>query len=263
MGWITLDVGLPEHPKLLELPNDAARYGWVVTLCAAKRQSRPGQFSSELHYRGVVHGYAKYLPDYCRVGLLERDEDGVLHIHDWERHQWAVRQRRHRDGSITTAGRERDATVTVRGRERDASVTDTDTYTYTDTESSLRSLSARARGGPDALVDYQTLTGRFPIGRVRSWLDDLIERHGHGPLSVALAEEMQLDGKVATLLSRTRDRLEKAAYQAEERRAAEDRQRELRYQRELESKAKAQTPEQRARTRALLDQAAAVVKGLP
>jgi hypothetical protein len=68
--------------------------------------------------------FAKHLPSYEAVGLLERHDDGSLHVHDWERHQWAVRQARHR----------RDDSVTPALLQGDARVTDTDTYTDTDTD---------------------------------------------------------------------------------------------------------------------------------
>lgn len=60
---------------------------------------------------------------------------------------------------------------------------------------------------PDALVGYHTLTGRFPTGRVKSWLDELAHEHGDVAVTRALALEMQADTAVHTLLSRTQNRL--------------------------------------------------------
>lgn len=113
MPWITLDCGLADHPKWLGLRNDAARCGWVLTLLEAKRQRRAGQFASEVHYRGVLHRYAKYLSDYLTVGLLERHEDGSLYVHDWPEYQRdpAGRQALHRDKLVTAPLRTRDTTV--------------------------------------------------------------------------------------------------------------------------------------------------------
>jgi hypothetical protein len=123
MAWITIDVGLPKHQKLAELPSDSARFGWIVVLCEAKTQRRPGIFASARHFREVAGRFGKHLPSYEAVGLLERDQDGTLRIHDWERHQWAVRQSRHRD---------RDDSVTPALPQGDGSVTDIDRDIDTD-----------------------------------------------------------------------------------------------------------------------------------
>jgi hypothetical protein len=141
MAWITLDVGLPKHPKVAELPNDSARFGWIAVLCEAKMQRKPGVFASARHFREVVGRFAKHLPSYEAAGLLERDEDGTLRVHDWERHQWAVRQAKHR---------ERDDSVTPELLQGDATVTDTDTDTYTDrrtTKGVPRELRVGAHAG--------------------------------------------------------------------------------------------------------------------
>lgn len=117
MPWIALDCGLSEHPKFLELPNDSARLGWVLTLLAAKRQSQPGRFRSERHYRGVLNRYAKYLPNYRALGLLETDEDGALVVHHWQRYQWKVAKERQRaDKDETVIGQKEDRKRTSRAR---------------------------------------------------------------------------------------------------------------------------------------------------
>lgn len=60
------------------LPDDAARYAWVVLLCAAAETN--GQFESEEHVQMLIgKQYIKHLPAFRRAGLL----DGLL-IHDWE-----------------------------------------------------------------------------------------------------------------------------------------------------------------------------------
>lgn len=97
MPWIALDCAFGEHPKIASLPSDAARYGWVLTLLAAKRQTRPGRFASRRHYTEVMHRHAKHLSHYIAAGLLEVHEDGALVVHDWERYQWAAAKARQRE----------------------------------------------------------------------------------------------------------------------------------------------------------------------
>ena len=155
MAWITLDVGLPKHPKLAELPNDSARFGWIAVLCESKAQRRPGTFASVRHFREVMGRFAKHLADYEAVGLLERDDDGTLRVHDWERHQWSVRQARHR---------ERDDSVTAAGPQGDARVTDTDT----DIDRDIYSKSA------SALLPRTPAVSDEPEGEAVTWL----ARHG-------------------------------------------------------------------------------------
>ncbi len=128
MSWFTVDCDLPDHPKLLELPNDSARYGWIVTLARAKRQRTPGQFDSERHYRGVLHRYAKYLPNYLAVGLLEQHEDHSLTVHDWRRYQWAVAKARQREDIAGTPARHpEDNGETISGPIRTQTLTRTQT----------------------------------------------------------------------------------------------------------------------------------------
>src|ERR1041385_1693949 len=114
MSWITVDTGLVDHPKIAALPNDASRWGWMVTLLEAKRQRTPGTFASPKHYRHVVGKLGRYLQDYLDAGLLD-DVEGRLDIHDWPEYQRdrtaTERQRRHRDVTVTVTDGKRDTTV--------------------------------------------------------------------------------------------------------------------------------------------------------
>lgn len=117
MTWIALDCDLPEHPKFAALPSDAARYSWIVILTRAKRQSKPGQFASEAHFREVVHRHAKYLAHYLSTRLLERHEDGSLAVHDWQQYQWkAAKERQREDNGETNTGQTEDKKRTSRAR---------------------------------------------------------------------------------------------------------------------------------------------------
>lgn len=92
---------LPDHPKLVELGSDSARWGWLVVLCEAKRQRPAGRFPSRVVLAHLLGRYAKYIPAYVQAGLLHEApalcdrcrssvgdvSDGVLVVHDWAAHQ--------------------------------------------------------------------------------------------------------------------------------------------------------------------------------
>ncbi len=114
MSWITVDTKLGNHPKMAALPSDAARYGWILTLLEAKEQRTPGTFASEKHYRHVMPRHGRFLPDYIKAGLIDLDDDGTLHVHDWQRHQWSVAKAKQR-------GHDEDIGETSEGQKEDAS----------------------------------------------------------------------------------------------------------------------------------------------
>lgn len=168
--WITLDVGLPKHPKIAELSSDGARFGWIVILCEAKSQRSPGSFSSERHFREVAGRFAKYLPEYLTARLLEGNEDGSLSIHDWERHQWSVRQARHRgDDSVTSA------------------LLDSDPSRAVSVPVSVSTLPEGVQGEPDAFEAFHRRTGQVPGQKLRVWLNELSGRFGEGNVATRIA----------------------------------------------------------------------------
>ncbi len=118
MSWITLDTKLGNHPKMAALPSDAARYGWVLTLLEAKEQRTPGTFASEKHYRHVMPRHGRFLADYVKAGLIDKGDDGTLHVHDWQRHQWASAKAAQRE---TSNGQVEDIPKTSLGQQQDAS----------------------------------------------------------------------------------------------------------------------------------------------
>lgn len=75
-----------EHPKIIELPSDKARWGWVVLMGKAKLQRPPGRFASMRVLEAVLGEYRRFIADYLTVGILERDGEAVA-VHDWDAHQ--------------------------------------------------------------------------------------------------------------------------------------------------------------------------------
>jgi hypothetical protein len=85
---------------------------------------------------------------------------------------------------------------------------------------SANGVEGYGEAGPDALVAYHSLTGRFPTGNVKDWLDRLVDEHGDQDVEKALGAEMVADRSLQTLLSRTENRLALESHEAEKRAAA-------------------------------------------
>jgi hypothetical protein len=141
--WITVDVGLWKHPKMASLPNDTARYGWIVTLSEAKTQHPPGTFASVGHYKEVMGRFGRYLPDYLRAGLMESAAGATLVIHDWKKHQWTVQKR----------GQRADIERTFGGHSADKKRTYIDRDIDIDSKGSKEPSSLRASTGPTSIRD--------------------------------------------------------------------------------------------------------------
>ena len=79
--WWRCYSDLPKHKKLWRLPDNNARWAWVVMLCAASETH--GVFDSDQHIEAVIGTQnAKWLAVFRRVGLL----DGLV-VHDWDEWQ--------------------------------------------------------------------------------------------------------------------------------------------------------------------------------
>jgi hypothetical protein len=119
--WIALDCDLFDHPKMVDLPSDSARYGWIVTLSKAKRQRNAGSFASTKHFSHVMGKFGKFADTYVKAGLLEKADDGSLTIHDWRKHQWAASKAKIReDEGETSGGLNVDIEETLSGSKEDS-----------------------------------------------------------------------------------------------------------------------------------------------
>lgn len=99
--WVAIEAAIRVNHKLVALPSDSARWGWVCLLGEAKQQRPAGTFRSLAHLREAAGRFARFIPDYQKQHLLEtagalceRCEkrwpsipDGVVVIHDWALHQ--------------------------------------------------------------------------------------------------------------------------------------------------------------------------------
>lgn len=222
MSWITVDTDLPDHAKMAALPNDTARWGWLVTLCKAKQQRKPGTFANANHFRHVMGRHARFLEDYTKAGLLDTGEGNTLQVHDWKKHQWAVAKAQQRE---TSEGHSEDKDETSGGHQEDVS-----RAVSVSVPVSVLESTEGVQGEPDAAVAFQQRTGQFPGPVFLRWLDELSTSHGERRLAEAIGKIPMTGDNPTTYLRLVRDTLrsedhaaERTELQVEERRVAEKR----------------------------------------
>ena len=100
--WVAVDATVRKNAKIVSLPSDTARWGWIAGVLGEAKLQRPqGRFVSREHLLEAVGRFGRYVPDYLRAGLLEQApalcswcrprwpdvRDGELVIHQWAKHQ--------------------------------------------------------------------------------------------------------------------------------------------------------------------------------
>lgn len=222
MSWITVDTDLPDHAKMAALPNDTARWGWLVTLCKAKQQRKPGTFANANHFRHVMGRHARFLEAYKKAQLLDQGEGDTLQVHDWRKHQWAVSKAQQRE---TSDGHQEDMDETSGGHQEDIS-----RAVSVRVPVGVVSSTEGVQGEPDAAVAFQQRTGQFPGSTFLRWLNELSEAHGEGRLSEAIGKTPMTGDNPTIYLRLVRDTLrsedhaaERAELQAEQLRVASKR----------------------------------------
>lgn len=114
MAWLRIDDGFPEHPKILELGSADRRWTWLCILAWTARQRSP--IVPKTIQDAVPKATRRYLDSCVDLGLLDRNENGCLEVHNWRRYQpkdptKAERQARWRATSPSTVDESVDATV--------------------------------------------------------------------------------------------------------------------------------------------------------
>lgn len=125
MSWLRIDDTFASHPKLAQL-SDRERWVWMRTLCyCARYATDTGKINAPSEIIGLT---TPLLAKLERIGLVDRNGDGIPEIHDWkeyngrtavERVQARERKQRQRDRERDeNRDDERDETVTVPSRAR-------------------------------------------------------------------------------------------------------------------------------------------------
>lgn len=113
----------------------------------------------------------------------------------------------------------------------------------------------------DHLDAFYRLTDSWPSPKVIPWLNSLADDHGPEAVSRTLAVEWQADSDRSTLLSRTRDRLEREAHAAEKARREAERRRAKEERARIEDMPQEQREANLARLRSELERTGLLPKG--
>lgn len=100
--WVAVEATIRRSAKMAALPNDTARYGFIVALGECKLLARQGSMTPE-QWPELMGRFARYLKDYVSVGLVHLMPawcgdracmrgrgpfpDGRLVIHNWPTYQ--------------------------------------------------------------------------------------------------------------------------------------------------------------------------------
>jgi hypothetical protein len=107
MGFIKLDDGTPEHPKI-HAAGDSAAWMWVTAICYSTRQLTDGYIPDDVLMHLSRHRAPKSIASRCVAAELFEPVEGGFQVHDYLEHQvsredrlkareqWAQRQRRAR-----------------------------------------------------------------------------------------------------------------------------------------------------------------------
>lgn len=227
-----------EHPKIIDLPSDKARWGWLVMLGKAKLQRPDGRFASLRVLDSVLGEYRRYIDDYLKGGILENvghlcDEcarwlpqidrrPGEIVVHDWDKNQSRT-QRWRRDNGLSS-GHENLSGETPGNPSGNVGETLGETPGKQPpagaraSQSQSQSISTSGVGGvgegPDAAVSLQARTGAFPSEKVILWLNDLAAVHGEGRLAAAIDSMPMFQSSLRDYMTSVRDRLRREDHQA-------------------------------------------------
>lgn len=209
MVWIRIDADAPWHDKVLDLPNDSARFGWVKALCLAKQHGREEFRVATLTERLGRHG--KYVAAMLRVGLLDDLGDGRVAVHDFTDYQRRAanqeRQARHRQRNAEN--------VTEPLPDRDATVTQP---SHTGQDRQDNTGQDRTEPPSDAFDAYVFATGRSPKNGAVEWLNRLTAVHGEARVAATIIDQWRDLPKISTLLGRVETNLATRKHKAEKER---------------------------------------------
>lgn len=170
MAWLRLDDTFDTHPKLLALGTDERRWTWQRVLlytCRHRTDIMPKNI------RDVVpKATPAFVRDCIEIGLLEKDEHGALHVHDWHEYNGSDSKLLVRDR--VRRYRERNAEVTPEVTQSNAKVTPqvTDAVTAPALPKRDSRAAARARPVPNPTPTTTPSSSKDIRASIRKALDD-------------------------------------------------------------------------------------------
>lgn len=232
---VLISCRVSENPKIIDLPNDRARWGWVILMGKAKLQRPPGRFASLRVAAAVLGDHRRFLDDYLRVGILEpetnlcadcalvippddRRPEGVA-VHDWTANQSRTQRWRRRVGLTSGHGNlneddgETDGETPGKPLRAGARAVQSQSQSMTTTGDDGEGGPGGTR--PDPAVSLHHRTGTFPTPRVLSWLDELANEHGESRVADAIDAEPLKGRPLPEYLRAIRDSLRMADHNAE------------------------------------------------
>lgn len=232
---VLISARVGESPKLIELPSDVARWGWVLLMGKAKLQRPSGRFASRRVLEVVLGSYRRYITDYFRVGILENVDNlcsecvesippddrkpGTVIVHNWDLNQSRTTRWRRKTGtpnghvnlSEGNIGETHGKRLTgARAMQSHSQYVDT-----TNGEENELAVRAGAEDDRDALDRYYELTMFRPWGQFSGdKLRGAIVEYGNAIVEEAMGREYAADHDRKTLLDRTLARLARDAERA-------------------------------------------------
>lgn len=196
-----------EHPKIIELPSDKARWGWIVLMGKAKLQRPPGRFASMRVLEAVLGEYRRFIPDYLKVGILEPEGSAVA-VHDWQVHQRSRTQKWRDDNGLSSGhGNLRGNTGETHGETPGQPLARAGALSHSQSESSS-STGGGAGGGfapvndgytrdglihvtplvADAWMDAAGITLLGSGRKAQDTIDDICRRHAESKVLAAIQQ---------------------------------------------------------------------------
>jgi hypothetical protein len=229
---VLISCRVAQNPKIVDLPSDRARWGWVVLMGAAKLQRPPGRFASDRVVAAVLGEHRRFLPDYLRVGVLEPMESlcdhcaqsippearnlGALAVHDWATNQSrTTRWRKSRgvpSGHENLSGDDGEMSGETTGKHPHAGARAMQSQSHRETTNENEAVEGGPGGGNaympdgdrDALDTYHELTGYRPWGEFSgAALKGAIRDYSDATTDATIRAEHAKDGDRNTLLKRT------------------------------------------------------------
>jgi hypothetical protein len=180
--WIAIDVDIRKDDRLVDLPSDSARYGYIAGVLAESRLQDPrAVFPSRAVLAESIGRFDRFVPKYLEVGLLHQVPHrcepcnreygdlrrGAIVVHNWhgkqrdpahaERQAKYIAGRQVRDESDAEDDAEDDGKVTATSRARAVTLTQTPN---TDTREEIGSPVVRPRTRPNGASPSTSSSGK-------------------------------------------------------------------------------------------------------